>query len=100
MSRTRLGILSLLLLAAAGFVVLWSASVARAATGSLIAPLPTATINGIQPPRPAILSTPVAPTAASLESPSATCFRPVADPGICYLQWDYIYMVADTSAYA
>jgi hypothetical protein len=40
-----------------------------------------------------------APAISFIDSPSATCFRPTAGTGACYIEWDYLYVTAASSSY-
>lgn len=35
----------------------------------------------------------------SIDSPSPTCYRPVAGTGACYIQWNYLNVTADSGSY-
>lgn len=36
---------------------------------------------------------------SAIDSPSPTCYRPVAGTGACYIQWNYMYVTASASSY-
>ncbi|MBK8987267.1 MAG: hypothetical protein IPM39_14510 [Chloroflexi bacterium] len=39
------------------------------------------------------------PTISFIDSPSATCYRPVAGTNACYIEWDYLYVAANSGQY-
>jgi hypothetical protein len=87
------------LLALAGLVIAWGAIVARAAAGSQATSAAVATPQGPQLPRREIQGGPQSPAISFIDSPSATCYRPVAGTGECYIEWNYLYVTASSSQY-
>jgi hypothetical protein len=39
------------------------------------------------------------PQISFIDSPSATCHRPVAGTAACYIEWNYLYVAASSGAY-
>jgi hypothetical protein len=87
------------LLALAGLAIAWGAMVARAADGPLATSVALATPQGPQPPRREIQGDPASPAISFIDNPTATCYRPVAGTGECYIQWNYLYVTASSSQY-
>ena len=89
----RAGVLvALLLTAAMGLVV------ARATLGAQAMLEPPDVAGGLRPPGDAG-NAPQSPTISSIESPSPTCYRPIAGTGACYIQWSYLHVTAGSGAY-
>jgi hypothetical protein len=86
-------------LALAGLAVVWSTIAARAATGSQTAPASAATPDSPDLPRRTIQANPDSPAISFIDSPSPTCYRPAAETGACYIQWDYLQVAASSSQY-
>ena len=74
---------------------------------SLAPPLPTATLptqlqaTPFSPelPHREISEGGQSPTISFIDSPSASCSRPVPGTGACYIQWNYLYVTAASSSY-
>jgi hypothetical protein len=73
--------------------------VANGTPGSQAAPLATATFASSDLPRREVSGEVESPAISFIDSPSPTCYRPVAGTGACYIQWNYLYVTADTSSY-
>ncbi len=63
------------------------------------APLAAETPAGTGPPQQEAASDIDSPAVSSIDSASATCFRPVIGTGACYIQWNYLYVTAAPGAY-
>ncbi|MCB9418884.1 MAG: hypothetical protein H6667_03725 [Ardenticatenaceae bacterium] len=86
------GLVGVLLLAAVmSVVIVYIAGQSQAATAAppLAPDLPYREAgNGID-----------SPSISFIDSPNATCSRPVEGAGACYIAWNYLYVSAATSAY-
>ena len=99
----RIGVVLGLLLLTAVFGIIITQETVR----SLAAPLPTATpptqlqATPFSPelPHREISKGGQSPTISFIDSPSATCSRPVPGTGACYIQWNYLYVTAASSSY-
>jgi len=87
------------LLALAGLAIAWGTIITRVAAGSLVASVAMATPEGSQPPRREIQGESESPTISFIDNPTATCYRPIAGAGECYIQWNYLNVTASSSQY-
>jgi hypothetical protein len=83
----------------AGLAIAWGTIIMRVAAGSLVASVAMATPEGSQPPRREIQGEVESPTISFIDNPTATCSRPVAGTGECYIQWNYLNVTASSSQY-
>ncbi|MBE2223005.1 MAG: hypothetical protein IAF02_15785 [Anaerolineae bacterium] len=60
---------------------------------------PRATPLSLMPPHREISDNGNSPTISFIDSPSATCTRPVPGTGACYIQWNYLYVTAASGSY-
>lgn len=97
-SRKWLGALAGLL-ALAGLALIWSTTIPRVAAGSQAASVVMATPERPQPPRREIQGEIESPAISFIDSPTATCYRPVPGTGECYIQWNYLHVTASSSQY-
>ncbi|MBI5652524.1 MAG: hypothetical protein HZC40_19060, partial [Chloroflexi bacterium] len=95
-SRKMFGAL-IILLALTGALLVWS-----------ITPVPSVeSRNGLALATPTRMSTPrarpphlaEAPAISFIDSQSATCYSPATETGVCYIQWNYLYVTAAASQY-
>ena len=91
MARRWLGMLVVLLM----LVLAGGAPLALEAGGPPTTPAPLATGDGPEPPRREA----GAPEISFIDSPSATCYRPVESTGSCYIQWNYLQVAATSPEY-
>ncbi len=95
MSRKWLGALA----GSLALAVVLGTLVARGAPGSQAAPPATATPVSIDLPRREVSGNVESPAISFIDSPSAMCYRPVAGTGACYIQWNYLYVTANSGSY-
>ena len=67
--------------------------------GPQAALLATATSVNVDLPRREVSGNVESPAISFIDSPSPTCSRPVAGTGACYIQWNYLYVTADSGSY-
>lgn len=92
-SRKMFGAL-IILLALTGAFMMWSIS-------------PVESRNGLAPVTPTPLTTPrarpphlaQAPAISFIDSQTPMCYSSVTETGVCYLQWNYLYVTASASQY-
>src|SRR3972149_549387 len=61
--------------------------------------LATATSVSADLPRREVSGNVESPAISFIDSPSPMCYRPVAGTGACYIQWNYLYVTADSGSY-
>jgi len=76
-----------------GILVLWLT------LGTPDAPLAAAPPATPDTPHREISGDTDSPNISFIDSPSATCYRPVAETGACYIRWDYLSVTAASSSY-
>jgi len=60
----------------------------------------TSAISAVAPAAAGEISRTVdSPAISYIDSPSPTCYRPVAGTGICYISWNYMYVTASSGQY-
>ncbi|TFG72189.1 MAG: hypothetical protein E4H27_03125 [Anaerolineales bacterium] len=67
--------------------------------GSQAVPLEIAPPVSSDPPQREGFADIQSPTISFIDSPSATCYNPVAGTGACYISWNYLYVTAASSQY-
>ena len=87
------------LLALAGLAIAWGTIIERVAAGPPVALVAMATREGPQPPRREIQGESESPTISFIDNPTATCYRPIAGAGECYIQWNYLSVAASSPSY-
>jgi len=87
------------LLALAGLAIAWGTIIERVAAGSPTALVAMATREGPQPPRREIQGESESPTITFIANTTATCYRPIAGAGECYIQWNYLSVAASSPSY-
>ena len=80
-----------------GLAVVWDIPVAQTAERS--SATPTAPPRGPESPQAEARRDANAPTISFIDSPSPTCYRPVAGRDACYIQWNYLYVSATPPQY-
>lgn len=93
---TRLWIMLIALIALAGALGL---AVSNAPSSATAAQPPPPTPMNAAPPHREVSGDVQAPAISFIDSPSATCSRPVAGTGACYIEWNYLYVTAAPSSY-
>jgi hypothetical protein len=85
--------------ALAGLLVAWGIVFARAADEAQLTPVPAENAGTTEEPRREISGEPESPAISFIDSPTATCYRPVASTGACYISWNYLYVTASSGQY-
>lgn len=70
--------------------------------GAQAVQMAVATPVGNELPRQEIIgdiNSPDSPAISFIDSPSATCFRPVAGTGACFIEWNYLNVTAASGSY-
>jgi hypothetical protein len=95
MSRKRLSALigSLVLASVIGIIFV------RVSLGSQTPPSVTVTPTSAELPHREAGDGIESPTISFIDSPSATCYRPVVGTGACYIQWNYLSVSAASGSY-
>jgi hypothetical protein len=109
MSRTLRGFLAVALALGALGIFLWSlvgtaGAVPEPQSGPGIPKTPTMAPPNLAPyPEDSIRrekdGDPSAVDISFIDSPSATCYRPIEHTNTCYIQWSYLYVTASSSQY-
>ena len=73
--------------------------VVRLTLGVQASQAPIATPANIDLPYREVSGNIDSPAISFIDSPSATCFRPAAGTGACFIDWNYLYVTAASSAY-
>jgi hypothetical protein len=81
-------------IALAGLAIGWGVLAAGPRLAAAAVPI----LGTPAPPRRALQADPSV-QATTIDSPSPTCYRPVAGTGSCYIQWNYIFVVASSPQY-
>jgi hypothetical protein len=98
MSRKWIRMLTILL-TVIGLAIVWSTTFRQAGARSSATPTPTTLARGSETPRQESRREADAPTISFIDSPSPTCYRPVAGRDACYIQWNYLYVYATAPEY-
>ncbi|CAG1772761.1 hypothetical protein BAC2_02995 [uncultured bacterium] len=97
MSRKWFGILGGLLALTSWFMV-WSLVAVPTAESQILSAAVTPTPLSTPPSRPPGAN-PQAPAISFIDNQSAACYRPVAETGVCYIDWYYLYVTASSGQY-
>jgi hypothetical protein len=95
MLRKRLSVLigSLVLAGVLGIIFV------RVSLGSQAGPSIAATPVSADLPHREVSDDIESPTISFIDSPSATCYRPIVATGACYIQWNYLNVTAASGSY-
>ncbi len=89
----------LLLMAVVGILLAQETLPVETATTEPYGDEPHATPLSLMPPYREISDGGKSPALSFIESPSATCSRPVPGTGACYIRWEYLYVTASSGSY-
>jgi hypothetical protein len=78
---------------------IWGTLVAHGTPGLQAAQRAAATLVNADLPHREVSGNGEAQAISPIENPSAMCYRPVAGTGVCYIEWNYLYVAATSGSY-